>query len=487
MALVSKGAVTDLRSALDLAEEKGQLVRVSRPVDPILELPTIMYSLGKLPRKPAVLFEQIAGSPGMRGCGGVFSDLSSFVDMLGLPQNRFARRQAVLDALDNPLAPKAVATGPCKENIVTKNIDIDKLIFSTSGAKHVTHRYFMPVVILKNPKTGQYNASVYRSCIQSPDTVTSNIRWSEHGGYLLSTAKEMGVSFPVALCVGVSPAIYAAATTKVPLGYDELGLAGALMGRPVELVPCETIDLQVPAEAEFVIEGEIRPPYRLGDDGPWPEYLDYLGMNIHPPIMDITAVTYRNNPINQVFVPGTLASVPPVCGDPQFYRHMQSFFGDFIADVRTGRRAHRVTVAVKKTESHHEGLQVSAAYSALGFDSSVDVVVLVDDDIDISNEEQVWWAIVTRCNPVKQVHVLPEARTHQNVPIAGVREMVNEPIVKGKLIIDATIPWNYRNMEKSPGITYFSQASWDAMDFSEFLEGAQLEKWSAALKAARNS
>lgn len=479
MAHVSKGAVTDLRGALELAEERGELVRVSRPVDPGLELPTIMHALGKLPSKPAVLFEQIAGAPGVRGCGGIFSDMSRFADMLGLPHDRIARKQAIVDALDNPLPPRVVASGACKENIVTKNIDIDRLIFSTRGAKHVTHRYITPVVIIKNPKTGVYNTSVYRSCVQGPDTVTSNIRWSEHGGFLLSIAKEMGISLPVALCIGVSPTIYAAAITKVPLGYDELGMAGALAGRPVKLVPCETIDLNVPAEAEFVIEGEIRPPYRLGDDGPWPEYLDYLGMNIHPPIMDVTAVTYRNNPINQLFVPGTLPSMPPIGTEAQVYRHMKSFFGDFIVDTRNGiRRDHRITLKVKKTEAHHEGLQISAAYAALGFDSSVDTVILVDEDINIYDEENVWWAIVTRCNPVKQVHVLPEARTHQNVPIAGVREMVDEPIVKGKLIIDATIPWNYRNMEKSPGITYFSQASWDAMNFGEFLEGEQLEKWS---------
>ncbi|MDO8690240.1 MAG: UbiD family decarboxylase, partial [Dehalococcoidia bacterium] len=330
----------------------------------------------------------------------------------------------------------------------------------------------------KNPITGQMNASLYRACIQGPDTVTVNIRWNQHGGYLLSMAKEMGVSFPVALCIGVDPAVYLAAVTKVPLGYDELGFAGALRGAPLELVRCETVDLAVPAGAEFVIEGEIRPPYRLGDDGPWPEYFGYLGMNIHPPIMDITAVTHRNDPLNLVLVPHTIPHLLGMGTDAQLYRHLKAFAGDFIADTRVDRSGlHRVIVKVKKTESHHEGLQVNVAYAALGFDAWVDVVVLVDEDINIYDEDNIWWAINSRCNPARQIHLLPEGRTHQNCPIAGVKEMFNEPIVKGKMIIDATIPWNYRMVEKSPGITYFTLSSWPEVDLRELLEKEDVKKW----------
>ena len=478
MAVMSRDKVTDLRAALQVAEQRGELLRVSRCVDPGLEIPSIMRALGKLPSKPAVLFEQIAGYPGLRGCGGVFADRGRMADLLGIPRDKFSSKQPFLDALDHPILPTLVSTGPCKENIVKGNLDIRKLIFSTRGAKHVTHDYFQPVVILKNPVTGQVNASMYRTCIQGPDTVTVNIRWNQHGGFLLSMAKEMGVSFPVAVCIGVDPAVYVAAVTKAPLGYNELGFAGALRGRPLELVHCETVDLAVPAGAEFVIEGEIRPPYRLGDDGPWPEYFGYLGMNIHPPVVDITAVTHRNNAINLVFAPGTFPNIVGMGSDAQFYRHLKAFAGDFVVDTRIDRvGSHRYLVKVKKTESHHEGLQLNVAYAAMGFDSRVDNVILVDEDININDEEHVWWAINSRCNPARQVHILPEARTHQNCPIAGVREMVNEPIVKGKMIIDATIPWNYRVLEKSPGITYFTQSTWPKVDLKEVLDEKDFAKW----------
>ncbi len=477
MAIISGSRVTGFRAALEIADRRGELVRITKPVDPGLEAPSIIAAMSKLPSSPAILFENVSGFPGVRGSGGLLAHLPRVAELLGLSAETVTRKQNYLDALDNPIKPMIVSTGPCKENIVKTNIDIGKLIFPTRGAENVTHEYYQPVVILKNPNTGQINASVYRACIQGPDTVTVNIRWNQHGGLLLSMAKELGVSFPVALCIGVDPAIYIAAVSKLPLGYNELGFASGLMGRPLELVRCETVDLAVPADTEVVIEGEIRPPYRLGDDGPWPEYLGYLGMNIHPPIMDITAVTYRNNPINSLQVPGT-KHIVGLGTEAQFYRHLKAFAGDFVVDTYTGRpEKHRVVVKVKKTEAHHEGLQINVAYAALGYDATVDIVVLVDEDVNIYDEEHIWWAINSRCNPAKQVHVLPEARTHQNCPIAGVREMFKEPIVKGKMIIDATIPWNYRILEKSPGITYFTQSSWPKVDLKEVLDEKDYAKW----------
>ncbi|MBI2953751.1 MAG: UbiD family decarboxylase [Chloroflexi bacterium] len=480
MALSSACQVTDLRSALEVAERRGELVRISRSVDPGLELPSVMRAMREFRSKPAVLFEQIAGHPGLKGCSGLFSERARVADLLGISADSLSSKATFLDALDHPIPPTMVSTGPCKENVVTKDIDVNKLLFSTRGANHSNHEYYQPVVIIKNPITGQYNTSIYRSCVQGPDTVTVNIRWNQHGGYLLSMAKERGLTFPVALCIGVDPAIYVAALTKMPLGFNELGFAGAIRGKPIELVPCETIDLAVPAGAEFIIEGEIRPPYRLGDDGPWPEYFGYLGMNIHPPIMDITAVTHRDNPINYLFVPHAVTDVMNMGTDAQFYRHLKAFAGDFVVDTRLDVGYHRVLVKLKKTESHHEGLQISVAYAALGFDCPVDNVILVDEDIDIYDEARVWWAINTRCNPARQVHVLPEARTHQNCPIAGVREMLDEPINKGKMIIDATVPWNMRHMEKGPGITYFTQSNWPEVELADFLEASDLEKLSRA-------
>lgn len=148
MAMIARSKVTDIRGALEVAERRGELLRISRPVEPGLQLPSLLRALGKLPSKPAVLFEQIAGFPGLRGCGGLFAERARVADLLGLPQDRVTRKQTYLDALDHPLLPTTVSTGPCKENVVKENIDLGKLIFATRGAEHVTHQYYQPVVIL---------------------------------------------------------------------------------------------------------------------------------------------------------------------------------------------------------------------------------------------------------------------------------------------------------------------------------------------------
>ena len=120
------------------------------------------------------------------------------------------------------------------------------------------------------------NMGMYRVTLQPRGQVTVNLRVTQHGGMHLQAAKELGVPLQVALCLGVHPSIYEAATSELPYGYDEVGLAGALVGEPVEMIKAETIDMLVPAHAEVIIEGEIRPPYKLGNEGPWPEYLGYL-------------------------------------------------------------------------------------------------------------------------------------------------------------------------------------------------------------------
>lgn len=131
---------------------------------------------------------------------------------------------------------------------------------------------------------------------------------------------------------------------------------------------------------------------------------------------------------------------------------------------------HHAIVKVRKTESHHEGLQVNVGLAAFGFAATmVDNVTLVDEDINIFDYAHVDWAVATRCNPTHQVHILPEARCNQNNPIAGVHELEKEPIVRAKMIIDATIPWKYRQAEKSTGLTYFTLSSWDPLDLKAYL------------------
>jgi 2,5-furandicarboxylate decarboxylase 1 len=280
--------------------------------------------------------------------------------------------------------------------------------------------------------------------------------------------------------IGVEPAIYVTANAKLPYGYDELACAGALRREPVEVVKCKSIDLEVPAHAEVVIEGEFRPPFDLGEEGPWPEYLRYLGMPIQPPIMHITAITYRRDPINVVFIPGTGGGEASfgLANQAQFLRVLKDFAGDFVLDafLTPSSAFHQGVIKVRKTEAHHEGLQINVALAAFHFSPYLDAVTLVDEDINIYDLADVDWAICSRCNPGRQFHILPEGRSHQINPIVGVRELSGGVIGKAKLIIDATIPWEYKVREVSPGITFFTRSRWSDVDLAEYVNGDNLRK-----------
>ena len=464
----------DIRAALGRIEAEGELVRVKREVEPSLEIPAVMRGLATLPKIPVLLFENIKGYPGVKGCGALFSDKPRTLRTLGLPLAPQELNERILQALDTPIAPRRVEVGPCKENIRRGPVDVADLIFATRGASQSSHLYYQPIIFTRHPKTGKVNVGQYRVSLQEPGRVTVNLRVIQHGGQHLQAAKEMGVPLQVCICIGVPLALYVAASSQQTYGFEELGFAGALMGEPLDMVRAETVDLDVPAYSEVVIEGEIRPPYELGSEGPWPEYLAYLGMNIHPPIADITAITYRNNPINVVFTPGAIPEPVPLASEAQLLRHLRALAGEFVIDaaLTPGARRHHAVIKVKKSHPHHEGYQMNVALEAFGFGSAsaMDTVTLVDEDVDIRDYRDIDWAIATRCNPAHQVHILPEARCHQNNPIAGVRELLGEPIVRAKLVIDATIPWRYKTAEVAPGITFFTKSTWPKIDLADYLD-----------------
>lgn len=472
----------DLRAVLKKVEEEGELVRIGREVDPLLEMPAVVRGMAKLSKIPTLLFENIKGFPGVKGCATLFANRARVLRLFGLPSASEDLKRRCLEMVEKPLESKRLDTGPCKENIHHAPCDLGKIIFPTRGSSQSKHLYYQPVVLTKHPVTGQVNAAMYRCTLDQPGRITVNLRATQHGGLQLQAAKEIGVPLQVAICLGVHPALEVAATAQLPFGYSEVGFAGALLGEPLEMVKAESVDLEVPANAEVVIEGEIRPPYPLGEEGPWPEYFGYLGMTINPPLMDITAITHRNQPINSIFIPGSVPAHIGFVNESLLLRALRQLAGEFVVDVAftPGARWHHAIIKVRKNHPHHEGYQLNVALSAFSYCSatSMDLVILVDEDIDIRNFTEVDWAVATRCNPAKQVHILPEARCHQNNPIAGVRELSGEPITKGRMIIDATIPWAYKVAEKSPGITFFTRSKWPDVDLKNYLTEIDLRRFS---------
>ena len=439
--------------------------------------PGFEHPCGNLGHLPA------GGNPLFRSKPVLVLQRHKCINCQGPNWNHFLLNELGMSDLYHEVQDEFRHSGVCKEKTHHAPCDVGKIIFTTRGASQSNHYYYQPVVFTKHPVTGAVNVGQYRVSRSSPVRVPVNLRMTQHGGLHLQAAKEQGVPLQVAICIGVPPALYVAASSQQSYGYEELGFAGALLREPLEMVKAESVDLDVPAWAEVVIEGEIRPPYALGSEGPWPEYLGYLGMNIHPPLMDVTAVTRRDNPINVVFTPGSIPEMVPIATEAQLLRHLRTLAGEFVLDaaLTPGARRHHAAIKVKKSHPHHEGYQINVALEAFGFGSAsaLDTVTLVDEDVDIRDYRQLDWAVATRCNPARQVHILPEARCHQNNPIAGVRELLHEPITKAKMIVDATIPWAYKTAEVAPGITFFTKSSWPDVALGDYLEREDRKRWLA--------
>ena len=201
-------------------------------------------------------------------------------------------------------APQIISNGSCKESIISKervnlfNYPILKWN-PLDGGPYIT----LGVLISKHPETNERNAGIYRLMVQRKDQLGVNTLPRKHITVHYSKAEMNNEPLEVAVAIGLDPAIILAAATRLKLGEDELAFAGALRNEPVKLVRCETIDVEVPASAEIVIEGKM-PPRTRAMEGPFGEYTGYYGVARQMPILEIEAITQRENPIYQATYTG---------------------------------------------------------------------------------------------------------------------------------------------------------------------------------------
>ncbi|MBI4496059.1 MAG: UbiD family decarboxylase [Deltaproteobacteria bacterium] len=461
-------------------EKEGDLIVIDREVDPENELAGIIVALDKAEGAPPILFQKVRGYD-FRVGANLFIDRRRVCRILQLPQDPIAFKENYLRAIENPIPPVMVEKAPCQEVVLEKDFNLFELVPSIKAGLDDGGRYLQPVIITKDPERGIRNAGMYRGMMGGGNRLIVNIRKEAHIGLHFERAKRAGDPFPLAIVIGAHPDVYYAACTKLPHFQDELALAGALRGRPAELVRCRTVDLEVPACADIVIEGEVRPPYAEAVEGPWPEYLKYLSLPAKRPIMDVTAITFRKNKFSYAVVAGTKENYAlRVSNAPMLYGYIKKIFPDFVVDAAfTPGSAywHHAVIQVNKSHYELEGMQINVALTAFGFSTHVDTVILVDPDIDLGDLNDVDWAIATRCNPKEQVHILPEGRGYRIPPIVGVKDMLENPrLTKAKMIIDATIPFHLKEKERG-GIKMFERARIRQVDLRDYLCPEDVKKY----------
>jgi len=410
-------AYTDLREYVAALEKKGKLKRVKKEVDKDWELSAVCRQLfKKIPPhdRPALIFENVKGFaiPVVAGVLGA----SRHIYAIGLETDSVEGINRKWDhALGHPIAPRVVKEGPCKENILHgKDVDITKLPIPIWTVGQDPGPFFTsPYVITKDPETGVRNVGTYRMEVKGPNKTGFLIGKHQDASWHLRKNNAQNKPTPVAVVIGADPSIGYVSVSKMSESFDEFAVAGALRGAPVDLVPCETVPLEVPATAEIVLEGEI-PPNALEHEGPFGEFTGYYASSVRAePVVKIKAIYHRHDPIILGYPP----SKPPNESSFVLSYYRSAMIWDElekagVPDIRGvwahGAGAVRMFTVVSIRQrypghSRQAGLIATTSHAGAYLGR---FTVVVDDDIDITNLHDVIWALSTRCDPETGMDVI---------------------------------------------------------------------------------
>jgi UbiD family decarboxylase len=339
-----------------------------------------------------------------------------------------------------------VSDGPCKDVIYTGDrIDLTKLpipIFSENDpAPFIT----LGLSISRDPRSGEKNTSIYRLQLKGENRLGIMAQQLVRH---LTEAEALGKGLPVAIAIGTDPVLPLATQWMAPYGTDELALAGALRGAPVEVVKAETVDLEVPATAEIVIEGTILPNVRE-DEGPFGEVSGYYTPSHVKPVIEVSAVTHRKNPIYQAALTGMPTTENHILKQlpleaTVYWTLKKEFPGVTAVHFPAAGTVGMMCVIAMRQAYECEARNVIA--TMIGSRRNKFTVV-VDDDVDIFDMDQVLWAIATRSQADEDVIVFPR------VVASTMDPSVRKLRVGSSLGIDATKPFGqpFPEIVKIPG------------------------------------
>ena len=417
----------------------GDILALDEPVDLDFGPTALVLELEKAGRAPVVSFtDRVTGLPLV---ANLFGDRKRIAAIAGTDQEGF--RDAWIRAMEEPLVPVIVEAGPVHDNVMLSgSLDAAKLPISRHFTADAGRYIGSGVLVSKDPDTGARNLSYQRMQLKGPDRFGVSMHSRGHIWDYYQRWKARGQDMEVAVVIGPHPSVNLAGAAKVAMDVDEYELAGGLMRRPVELVRCRTIDMEVPANAEFVLEGRILADEQE-DEGPYGEYTGYSTYRSTRNIFQVTAITHRDNPLFHDIIPGYSAEHLLLSRSPRepyvFHRLKEAVpqvTGLFYPKSGTHFHAY---IGLKKTA---EGQARQALMMLFGLDPYVKFAVAVDDDIALAREEEVLWAMATRFQADTDMFVVPNVLCNRLDPSS--REGMS-----AKLGLDATAPleWDVERNE----------------------------------------
>ena len=452
----SQGPALDFQEHLAALEAQGLVVRVDRPIDKDTELhPLVRWQFqGNLPEdeRRAFLFTNVVDGSGKKYdmpvvVGALSASPRIYAIGMGKPLDEIG--PAWINAINHPIAPVRVNSAPCQE-VVIKGDALKKpdgglkllpVPISTPGfdaAPYLT----ATLCVTKDPETGIQNMGTYRGGLKATDRLGVRMasRIGGAGGYQhWLKHRKMKTPMPCAIVIGCAPVVVFTGPQKLAIDQDEMGVAGALAGEPIRTVKCVTIDLDVPADSEIVIEGLVDPEL-LEPEGPFGESHGYIALEDFNMSMQVTAITHKKKAvfvsiISQV-TPSESSVIKKVAYEPMFLSHLRDQLSikgirnvsllEPLANVRPVIFL-QFAPGAARTEVWR-GLHGASKFRA----DCGKIVIAVSEDIDPTNTNAVFWSMAYRCNPVEDVQIAPH-RSSGHGPKSG--RVPND----SSLLIDATL------------------------------------------------
>ncbi len=473
----------DLSEFLAALEKAGELERIPFEVDPYLEI-TEFADRSVKRGGPALLFEKPKGSSvplainlfasdrrmeialGVDSLEEIAGRITEYLEMK-MPSGILNKLKMLPKLAEmGSFFPKEVSTGPVKEVIQKSDFSLDDFpilhCWPQDGGRYIT----LPLVFSKNPQTGKRNCGMYR--MQVYDAKTTGMHWqlhkqgADHYRQLLAEGKQTRMD--VAVAIGADPATIYSAILPLPPELDEMMIAGFLRAKPVEMVKCETVDLEVPAQAEIVLEGYVE----LGElktEGPFGDHTGFYSLEDDYPVFHLTAITRRKKPVYTATIVG-----PPPMEDYWMGKSIEKIFLPLlrmqIPEVRDmampaeGVFHNLMLVSIKKRYPGH-ARKVMHAIWGLGQAMFTKVIVVVDEEVDVQNYSEVAWKVFNNIDPQRDTEFVLG-------PIDSLDHASRLPNYGSKMGIDGTKKWPGEGftrpwppvIEMDPGVKARVDAMW---------------------------
>ncbi|MDP2720026.1 MAG: UbiD family decarboxylase [Dehalococcoidia bacterium] len=447
----------DLRQFINDLEKINE-VQVVDGADWDLEIGAIT-ELSNERKGRALLFDKIKGYPeGFRIIVNLVSTPKRLAAAMGYPADVHSIELVRLlkDTFKNlePVEPVYVAKGPVQENIL-RDEQVDLLKFPSPKWHELDGGRYLgtgSMVVMKDPKDNWVNVGTYRTQLHDRDTLGLDIVRGNHGDLIRQAYWAMGKPCPVAVVFGAHPKVWIPAFMGLPWGVEEFRISGGLLGKPLELIKCEYTGLPVPAHSEIAVEGECLPPeVETREEGPFGEWPGYYGSGAHmEAVIKVKTIMYRNAPI----ILGSPPLRPPSSSSGSHVMRAANIWHELeklgipgikgVWNMRSGGSKLLNVISIEQKYAGHAKQVALASMSGSEGGSHGKFTIVVDDDIDPSNDEEVLWAMATRCDPDTSIEIIHNCWSSSLEPTLTREKKLKGDITSARVIILATRPYHWK-------------------------------------------